>query len=411
MSEDFFVVGCNVCGEGLPEPVVPLQATPIEDLFFDEHAAALKAQRFPMGVAQCGHCGHVQSKTVIESSLLFNSDYLFASRDSMALRAHFADYVDWLIEYNWLADGQTVFEIGANDGTFLDLLKARLPCLSVAGVDPASEVVSSSPCASAGQIRIDYFSSAFVFRNQFSGSFDCIFANNVLAHSYRLADIFLGIYDALKEGGRLVFEVSSLEAIVDRLLFDTCYHEHVSFHSLFNLEYIATKFGFTFAEVIENRSKGGSIRCVFVKGKHIQSDAVVHGIAREKRLGLHNGVALAEAAQRFEATMRDARERIAGFTGKVVAFGASPSSIALGFQLGVFHHADVILDNNVSKHGRFAANTGACVMDPMTYWSAHKSVHTLVVVLAWNFYDQILKSNPFLTKNGWGALNPMQGAK
>ena len=96
------------------------------------------------------------------------------------------------------------------------------------------------------------------------GSADLVVANNVFAHSDNLIDIISGIERILNENGIFVFEVSYLADIVDKFLFDTVYHEHVSYHSINPLQKAFANKGLEIFNIIQNRSKGGSIRC-FVK--------------------------------------------------------------------------------------------------------------------------------------------------
>ena len=62
-----------------------------------------------------------------------------------------------------------------------------------------------------------------------------ISANNVFAHCDDLIGIIRGVKNILSQNGVFVFEVSYLVDVLEKTLFDTIYHEHLSYHSVIPL--------------------------------------------------------------------------------------------------------------------------------------------------------------------------------
>jgi len=89
-----------------------------------------------------------------------------------------------------------------------------------------------------------------------------ITANNVFAHVDDLTDFVSGIKHLLSNDGIFVFEVSYLGDVIDNLLFDTIYHEHLSYHSVIPLISFFKKNGMELIEANRIETHGGSLRCV-----------------------------------------------------------------------------------------------------------------------------------------------------
>ena len=126
-----------------------------------------------------------------------------------------------------------VVEIGSNDGTLLNFFKDW--GLKVLGVDPAVEIARQANTSGIPTLPEFFTSSLATQIKAQHGLAKLIVANNVYAHSDQLADMTDAIASLLDEDGIFIFEVSYLLDIVDKFLFDTIYHEHLSYHSIFSI--------------------------------------------------------------------------------------------------------------------------------------------------------------------------------
>ena len=94
--------------------------------------------------------------------------------------------------------------------------------------------------------------------NRASAALFC--ANNVFAHIDNMSDVVTGIRLLLSDNGVFVFEVSYIVDMIDNMVFDTIYHEHVSHHALIPLETFLNNHDMTLFHVARTATKGGSIR-------------------------------------------------------------------------------------------------------------------------------------------------------
>ena len=70
----------------------------------------------------------------------------------------------------------------------------------------------------------------------------------------------IGIGILLKDSGTATFEFQHLLNLISKNLFDTMYHEHFSYYSLFVFEKILEKNGLCIFDVEKLKTHGGSLR-------------------------------------------------------------------------------------------------------------------------------------------------------
>ena len=105
----------------------------------------------------------------------------------------------------------------------------------------------------------------------------------------QLADVTKGIATILDHDGVFIFEVSYLLDIIDNFVFDTVYHEHLSYHSIDPFKRFFSKHGLHLFDIQRNLSKGGSFRGFVQKadGAKHEKQIVQEMIEEETRRGLH----------------------------------------------------------------------------------------------------------------------------
>ncbi len=267
--------------------VLPMVPTPVADDYVWDDRATAAQPAFPLDLYQCGTCGHVQLLDVVNPDILFG-DYTYTTSVSLELTEHFCRYAAEMVERTGMPAGSLVVEIGSNDGTLLQFFKDA--GMRVLGVDAASGIATQATASGiptlptyftadlARQIRRDHGPAALVA------------ANNVFAHADDLGGVADGVRELLVDDGMFVFEVSYLVDIVEKMLFDTVYHEHLCYHSIKPFQRFFRRHGLELFDVQRIASKGGSIRC-FVQhaGGPRAIDPVVEELVRlEAQMGLDN---------------------------------------------------------------------------------------------------------------------------
>ena len=105
---------------------------------------------------------------------------------------------------------------------------------STIGVDPAIDIAKKAQKDGVYTIN-DFFNLDTSIKIKENIQQPPITANNVFAHSDDLIGITKAVKNLLSKEGLFIFEVSYLVDVYQKTLFDTIYHEHLSYHSVFPL--------------------------------------------------------------------------------------------------------------------------------------------------------------------------------
>lgn len=383
---------CRLCGARSLQRVLELPNTPLANEFVSIPVA--RQDEFPLWLAACGDCGHVQLPVVVDPERLFR-DYVYVSGTSAVFRNHFRRYAESEIKQANLSLGDFVVEIGSNDGTLLSFF--RNAGMRVLGIDPAREV--------AGRAQYDgietwpeFFSEEVAERIVHShGRATHVVANNVFAHADDLSAIVRGIKRLLEPGCDFTFEVSYLPDVLDKTLFDTIYHEHLAFHSIEPLVEFFVRHDMTVANAQKVDTHGGSVRVTVENDAYgSPTENIAELIAHERALGL--GPNPKEAFDRFAARIAERRDQLREVIGKlqsegmrIAGYGAPAKATTLLRTFDIESAICFVVDDSPYKQDKRLPG-GLTPVFPSSALACDKSRRPeAVIILAWNFADSILE--------------------
>lgn len=398
---------CRLCGSTDLELVLPMRPSPIADHYVTEAQLAEPQASYPLDLYLCLACGHAQNVDVVDPDLLFR-DYNYVTSSSLGLVEHYRRYADEITGRFSPAPGSLVVEIGSNDGSLLRFFKEK--GLRVLGVDPAREIAATATSQGVPTLP-EFFTGALAGRIVAEhGNAEIVAANNVFAHADDLADIVSGIRTLLSDTGVFVFEVSYLADIVDRFLFDTLYHEHVSYHSITPLARFFERLGMELFDVWRNPSKGGSIRG-FAQRKRQGARLVqplVHDLMRDET---ERGLLRPEVFTRYAADIPERKGALlslldeARAAGKAIAgYGASTTVTTLLYQFDLNERLAFLVDDNPRKQGRYSPGAHLPVLASDALYSRRPD---LCVILAWNYAKPIMERHQRYLAEGGRFVVPL----
>lgn len=402
---------CRLCGSKHLELALPIAASPIADAYVPRERLNEKQDLYPLDLYLCTACGHVQNIDVVNPEILFR-DYIYVTSSSMGLVEHYRRYADDVVSQFSVKPGALALEIGSNDGSLLNFFKAK--GLKVLGVDPARRIAEEATARGVPTLPEFFGSKLAESLRKEHGPATIVAANNVFAHADNLADIVQGIHTMLADDGVFIFEVSYLPDIVDRFLFDTVYHEHVSYHSIIPLAKFFEKLGMQLFDVQRISSKGGSIRGFAqraAQGRHPVTSRVTELIAEENRRGFNQSAiyhaydaAISARKAAVAKVVDEARAR-----GKTVAgYGASTTVTTLMWHFDLAQKLDFLVDDNPLKHGLFAPKCHLPVLPSEELYTRRPDY---VLILAWNFAEPIMKRHQRYIAEGGTFVIPLPELK
>lgn len=403
-------LSCIVCGQQAVERFLDLGSTALANKFLTKEELSKPEAKYPLRVGFCHTCGHVQLTEEVPPSAMFE-DYLYVSSASDTLKSHLFDLSDIVVKRQNLGAKDLVIDIGCNDGTLLNGFKRH--GVKTLGVDPAQNLADLTK--NNGIERYVGFFNSKTAREILAkwGPASAMTATNTFPHIPALQDFVEGINIALAPGGAFVIEAHYLVDILEQCAFDTIYHEHISYWALGPMMYLFEKHGMQVVNAERLPLHHGQLRVtVQRKGEGAPHASVAKILESERRLGLDKIATYRQFAQKtmqlkadLQLTLKDLRDQ-----GKrVVGYGApAKGNTLLGFlEIGP-SLIEYIADKSALKQGRFCPGVHIPVVPPDQLL---KDQPDYVVLLAWNFVDEILSQQSEYVKRGGKFIVPVPAVK
>ena len=403
---------CRLCNSKKLTTVIDLRSTPLANSFLKRSELRKKEKYYPLKVNFCNNCYHLQLSHIVKAKRMFDN-YLYLTNTSKQNRDHFKEYADQIKKKNQSKSKVSILDIASNDGTFLNFFNKKN--YNRLGIDPAKNLSKFSKKLGIKQ-EIMYFTSnnSFKIKKKY-GKFDIITANHVCAHVDDLNDFFKGIPNLLDNKGMFVFEVSYLGSVIKKKTFDTIYHEHADYHSLYPLIKFVKKFNLEIFDFKIVKAQGGSIR-VFVghSNNHIINKVKIKKqiIFEKKKLKLFN----IKSFRIFEKKIIKVKTELNKLLTKlkhekktIIGYGAAAKTTTLLNYFDIGNKIiSFIVDDNKLKQNRYTPGTRIPIFNSK---QLYKKKPDYVILLAWNYSNFIIKTHKKIFKTGGKFIVPFPKIK
>jgi SAM-dependent methyltransferase len=406
------VSGCRSCGGRLAVTMADLGLQPASNAFLDSPAAFAQEKRYPLRAKVCEVCMLVQLDYDVAPQELF-SNYVYFSSYSDLWLAHAKAYCDMARRRFSLDASSLVVELASNDGYLLkNFLSLGVPVL---GIDPSDTVAAAAEKIGVPTL-VEFFgvevASALAAKGRQA---DLIVANNVLAHVPQLNDFIAGMALLLKAQGSITIEFPHLLELIAHVEFDTIYHEHYSYFSLYAIEQAFKRHGLRLYDVQRLTTHGGSLRIFAAHAARSglsDSDVLREIRAQEAAAGLTELATYSKFAQRVD----ECRASVLAFLSdakrdgkRVAAYGAAAKGNTLMNFCGITP-ADIALvaDRNPHKQNKFLPGTHIPVVSPEELMRAKPDY---VLILPWNLSAEIRQQLADIKTWGGRFVTPVPVAR
>ena len=394
---------CRACKSENLFCYLPLGNHPAANAFVSKARAAQPDATYPLDTLVCLDCALIQVKDQLPPD--FYVDYLYVPSGSSTMPKHFTTLAQRFKKELITAPGQRVVDIGCNDA--LLLAACRDIGLEVLGIDPAANIAALAR-AKGVEVFNEYFTAESAARVRAKyGPAQIIVTTNTFNHIDDLHGFMRGVDTLLAPDGTFVIEAPQALTCVEHNEFDTVYHEHLSVFSVASIAALGRVVGMAIVDIDELPIHGGSMR--FYLRRAAQPAKVVEAwLQREKDAGLFKKATYEAHAARVEVMRTKLMSLLAQLKadGKSIAgYGAPAKGNTLLNYFGIGPQLlDFIADRNSLKHGRLTPGTRIPITG-VEEIAARKPDYLLV--LAWNFLDEILEQQAAYQASGGKFIVPI----
>ena len=383
---------CRSCGNIKLKRVVSLGYQPLANNLLNKKNE--KCDLYPLEVNYCDKCHNCQLSVAVDPKKMF-SNYLYTSSTSKSFRDHFVRSAKKYVNNFKLQKNKSyIIDIGSNDGVALKPFK-DLGFKKLLGVEPAKNLAKL-----ANRNKIKTF-NGFLEKNnlkKIKKNADLILASNVFAHSDKLKEMADCMIKLLGKNGTIIIEVQYLLNTLKDLTFDNIYHEHYNYWSLTSLNYFFNKLDAKIFRAERINTHGGSIRVYIKKNKKVKIENSVKSLLKEED---EFGIRDYKTYQKFGEKVYKIKENVIKNlnllkqkNNKIIGYGSpAKATTALNF-FGITNQIDYIVEDNKLKHNKYIPG----VLIPIKSKKFVKG-KTTILVLAWNFFNEIKNNNKDLSNN------------
>lgn len=393
---------CRICGSRDLTDVIDLGKQPIPNGFLKKDALNKKEPKYPLSVCFCNNCSLMQLKYLVNPQIMFKN-YLYIPSASKTRVEYFKKMAEEVIDVGKLKENSLVIDVGSNDGSLLICFKNL--GMNILGIDPAENLVKVANLNGVETV-LGYFDSKLAKKvAKEYGKAKAITATNVIAHIPNLHEVIKGGEVLLEGEGIFVMHFPYSLDLLKHNLFDTIYHEHLSYFSIKSLLYLAKDSGLEIFDIHKSDLDGGSLRVFWKKRSNkkikVKKDVIKRLILEEKRYGLHEIKAYKEFAKRVESLKKDTvlkLKKLKKEKRNIVGYGAAAKANVLLNYFNIENKIiDYIVDSTPYKQGLYTPGSHIPIYAEDKIYETNPDY---VLIFAWNFSKEIMEKNKEYKKRG-----------
>ncbi len=251
-----------------------------DDLLIEKNKNS-PATIYPIKIYLCKSCRLLQNNFIVGDKKLYNKNYHYIPGISKTVEKNLYDLANKLVNLYKLKKDDLIIDIGCSDGTLLKSFK-KLGYKNVLGVEPTNTIFYAKKAG----IRTfqDFFNTKSAKKIlKKCGKAKLITTTNVFAHTGELKEFIQAINILLSNDGTFVLENHYLQDIIEKVQFDSFYHEHLRTYSLKSLIKLMKYYKLNIRDAYTTERYNGNIQAHFGKKKFKISNNIKQILDKEKK--------------------------------------------------------------------------------------------------------------------------------
>jgi NDP-4-keto-2,6-dideoxyhexose 3-C-methyltransferase len=399
---------CRVCNSSV-ESIFSLGEQYISNFLTPEQPDGLKA---PLELVLCSRCRLLQLRHTVPADTMYKN-YWYRSGTNQTMLDALADIAKKAELVTNLHEGDSVLDIGCNDGTLLaSYATGRIYRI---GFDPAENLAVYSRKV-ADNVVTGFFESERFYNNPDLSQRRPKVVTSI-AMFYDLEDPNRFVADVKKvmhPDGLWIVQMSYLPLMLKQNDFGNICHEHLEYYSLRSFEYLLNLHDFELVDVELNDVNGGSFRA-YIRNRSAEesafasepyrrdaSDRVCALREEESKMGLDK----IEPYREFVARVERVKQDVSGFirdhvreNQKVYVYGASTKGNTMLQYFGLDHSLiSAAAERNPDKWGKVTVGTRIPIVSEA---EARAAKPDFFLVLPWHFVNEFaVREKEYLSSCG-----------
>lgn len=356
-----------------------------------------RAGFYPLKVMYCPRCTNAQLSVVVDPGVLYRH-YSYVTSPSEALKRHLGQLSGLMTDEG--LGGCSMVEIGSNDGAVLDWFRQHGTDV-VCGIDPATNLCNEAKARKVSCVNSLFDVEAATTAMKIIGDFPSrVLARHCFCHIHDWKEFIAGL-DALAGPQTVTFiEVPHAHELLDRVEFDTVYHEHLDYLSIGAMKALLANSPFYLYRVEKFPIHGGSMVLVLRRRSSTQKEhpSVAEHYEREDISGDRWRVFGEHAHRKIAALAKEVTGRVSRGE-RVVGYGASAKS-TVWINACKFTTKEIkwISDTTPQKQYKQSPGSNIPIVDP---GSLTRELPDAAVCFAWSYFPEIqAKERLFVEKGG-----------
>ena len=383
-----FINYCQICNTKKIIPVLDFGFQPLADDLLKENNKNNSSISYPIKLYLCKSCRLVQNNFIVGDKKLYNKDYHYRPGISKTVENNLFNLAVKLIELYSLEKNDLIVDVGCSDGTLLNSFK-KLGFQNVVGVEPTNTYKIAKK---KGIFTINSFfnkkSSSQILKK--FGKAKLITTTNVFAHTGELKEFISGVNKTLSNNGIFVVENHYLKDIIEKVQFDSFYHEHLRTYSLKSLIKLLKYYKLNIVDAYTTERYNGNIQAHFSKNKSLKITKNVKLIMqKENNAKLDHLNTYVKFSNKVEKAKTDLFNYINKNSNKTIIGKSYPAraSVILNYFSFLKDKIKFIAEQPTSlKLNHYIAGTNIKIVDSKIL---KKNKPNIIIIFAWHLFKEI----------------------
>jgi hypothetical protein len=394
-------MNCRSCNGEKLNVILDLGNQPWCNDFLTEERLG-KENTYPLRLNYCEECELLQLDHTVPKETMF-ADHCYLSGMTKTLIDHFYEVAEENVKQFDIKANDLVVDIGGNDGSQL-LQYRKAGVNNVLNIECADRVSKISREKRINTIT-EYFNRDCVEKYIGEKSVKLYNASGVFFHLEELHSVIDGIKFSLKDDGVLIVQFMYAGTMIEKLNFDTIYHEHLCYYTLQSLNNLLSPYDLKIFDAYYSEIHSGSIiaKITHIDGVFdVETERYLELLGRDRKYTIEAFKEFAKTIEAQKGYLRDTLEAFKAEGKTIYAYGAPAKGNTLLNYFGIDNTlVDKAVEINEMKIGNYLPQSHI----PITLEDKN-DLPNYYLLLSHNFADEIIKKNQDIIKQGVKFIIP-----